>query len=328
MGLSEFELITRYFGQSGGLNQRRPDVELGIGDDAAIVNIPAGQSLVMSLDTLVSGVHFPDNTSAEDVAYKALAVNLSDMAAMAAEPSWLLLGLTLPQADAAWLEDFSRGLGQLTSRYGVALIGGDTTHGPLTISVQVNGLVPQGQALKRNGARPGDLIYVSGQLGDAGLGLKLVLGELGSQGIELSPSRSQYFLQRLNRPTPRVELGLALRGLATAAIDVSDGLLADLGHILKASGVGATINIEQLPVADELHALPEQQWQLPLTAGDDYELCFTLPADKQVAFEQALQAVECPCTYIGQIVAETGLTLLLHGSDIDSENLKGYLHFD
>ncbi len=325
MGLSEFDLITRYFGQGGALNQRRSDVELGIGDDAAIVNIPAGQSLVMSLDTLVAGVHFPDNTSAEDIAYKALAVNLSDMAAMAAKPSWLLLGLTLPQADEVWLEGFSCGLSQLANQYGLALIGGDTTHGPLTVSVQVNGLVAQGQALRRSGAQPGDLIYVSGQLGDAGMGLKLVLAELD---IELSSQRRQYFLQRLNRPTPRLELGLALRGLATAAIDVSDGLLADLGHILKASRVGASINIEQLPLADEVRGLSEQWWCVPLTAGDDYELCFTLPPERQAEFEQAIQAVECPCFCIGRIDAESGLNLLLNGRRIDSENLKGYLHFD
>ena len=325
MGLSEFDLITRYFGQGGALNQRRSDVELGIGDDAAIVNVAVGQSLVMSLDTLVSGVHFPEDTPAEDIAYKALAVNLSDMAAMAAEPNWLLLGLTLPQADEAWLEGFSRGLSQLANQYGLTLIGGDTTHGPLTVSVQVNGLVPQGQALKRSGARPGDLIYVSGQLGDAGLGLKLALAELD---IELTPLRYQYFLQRLNRPTPRLELGLLLRGLATAAIDVSDGLLADLGHILKASGVGATVNIEQLPVADEVRGLSDQWWQLPLTAGDDYELCFTLPAEKQADFEQRLQGGDYTCHCIGQIEAAPGMNLLLDGGKIDSENLKGYLHFD
>ncbi len=325
MGLSEFDLITRYFGQDGALDQCRSDVELGIGDDAAIVNIPAGQSLVMSLDTLVSGVHFPDNTSAEDIAYKALAVNLSDMAAMAAEPSWLLLGLTLPQADADWLEGFSRGLAQLANQHGLALIGGDTTHGPLTVSVQVNGLVPQGQALRRSGAQPGDLIYVSGQLGDAGLGLKLALAELD---IELSSQRRQYFLQRLNHPTPRLELGLALRGLATAAIDVSDGLLADLGHILQASRMGASINIEQLPLADEVRGLTEQWWCMPLTAGDDYELCFTLPPEKQAQFEKTIRAMECPCRCIGRIDAEPGLNLLLDGRRIDSENLKGYLHFD
>jgi len=325
MGLSEFDLISRYFGQRGALNQRRSDVELGIGDDAAIVNIAVGQSLVMSLDTLVAGVHFPEDTSAEDIAYKALAVNLSDMAAMAAEPNWLLLGLTLPQADADWLEGFSRGLAQLASQHGLALIGGDTTHGPLTVSVQVNGLVPQGQALKRNGAQPGDLIYVSGQLGDAGLGLKLVLAELE---IELSPQRRQYFLQRLNRPTPRLELGLALRGLATAAIDVSDGLLADLGHILKASGVGATVHIDQLPIADELRTLSGQWWQVPLTAGDDYELCFTLPSERQTEFERAIQELACPCVCIGLVEAEPGMNLLLDGDKIESENLKGYLHFD
>lgn len=325
MGLSEFDLIKRYFSQGGAFNQHRPDVELGIGDDAAIVNIPAGQSLVMSLDTLVSGVHFPKDTPAEDIAYKALAVNLSDMAAMAAEPTWLLLGLTLPKADEVWLEGFSRGLSQLSNQYGLALIGGDTTHGPLTVSVQVNGLVPQGQALRRSGARPGDSIYVSGQLGDAGLGLKLALGQLD---VNLPVPQRQYFLQRLNRPMPRLELGLALRGLATAAIDVSDGLLADLGHILKASDVGAMINIEQLPVAVEQRALSGPWWQLPLTAGDDYELCFTLPSAKKTEFEDAMRDIECPCQCIGRIESELGMRLLLDGNRIDSKNLKGYLHFE
>ncbi|HHJ80273.1 MAG TPA: thiamine-phosphate kinase [Candidatus Tenderia electrophaga] len=325
MGLSEFDLINRYFGRGGALKPSRPDVELGIGDDAAVVNVPAGQSLVMSLDTLVAGIHFPDHTSAEDIAYKALAVNLSDMAAMAAEPGWFMLGLTLPQADEAWLAGFSAGLSQLANQYDLALIGGDTTHGSLTVSIQINGLVPHGQALKRRGAQPGDLIYVSGQLGDAGLGLQLALAGLD---IDLTAQRQQYFLQRLNRPTPRLELGLALRGLATAAIDVSDGLLADLGHILKASGVGASINLEQLPVADEVRGLSESWWSMPLTAGDDYELCFTVPAARRLAFEGKIQGLECPCSCIGKIETESGLNLLLDGCRIDSENLKGYLHFD
>jgi len=301
------------------------DVELGIGDDAALVNVPPGQSLVMSLDTLVAGVHFPKNTSAADIAWKALAVNLSDMAAMAATPRWLLLGLTLPQADEAWLAEFSSGLTQLAQAHGVALIGGDTTRGPLTISVQISGLVPQGQALRRSSARPGDLIYVSGQLGDAGLGLMLALDEAE---IDLPEQRRQYFLQRLNRPAPRLDLGLALRGLATAAIDISDGLLADLGHILEASTVAARIDLEQLPVAAELHALSDEWWRLPLTAGDDYELCFSVPAEKQAELEQRLQGIDCPCYCIGRIEAGEGLRIMHHGVEISAEKIKGYMHFD
>lgn len=325
MGLSEFDLISQYFRQREALHGSRSDVELGIGDDAAIVNVPAGHSLVMSLDTLVSGVHFPQQVLAEDVGWKALAVNLSDMAAMGAEPNWFMLGLTLPQADQAWLEDFSRGLSQLARQYNLALIGGDTTHGPLTVSVQVNGLVPQGQALRRSGAQAGDLIYVSGQLGDAGLGLKLALSELE---IELPPQRRDYFLNRLNRPTPRLELGLVLRGLATAAIDISDGLLADLGHILENSGVGASIDLEKLPLADEVRALSKEWWRTPLTAGDDYELCFTIPSGKQAELERRLQDVDVPYCCVGQIEAGSGVKLLLNHTPVDGSNLKGYLHFD
>lgn len=322
MGLSEFDLINRFFNHGP---DRHNGVELGIGDDAAVVNVPTGQSLVMSMDTLVAGVHFPLDTPAEEIAYKALAVNLSDMAAMGAEPNWILLALTLPKANEAWLTAFSRGLRQLADEHDLTLIGGDTTHGPLTITVQINGLVPQGQALKRSGAQAGDLIYVTGQLGDAGLALKLEQKELE---IELSSVRRDYFIRRLQRPSPRVSVGLALRGLATATIDVSDGLLADLGHILEASEVGASITIEKLPVADEVKALSGEWWRLPLTAGDDYELCFTVPEEKSALLKQRLNSINVPCHCVGRIESGTGLKVLHNGVNIDMDNLKGYLHFD
>ncbi len=322
MALSEFELIREYFSQ--GLAQR-DDVELGIGDDAALVNLPPGHSLAMSLDTLVAGVHFPLQTSAEDIGYKALAVNLSDMAAMGAEPNWLLLGLTLPEVDEAWLQGFCHGLATLASQHQVSLIGGDTTHGPLTISVQVNGVVPQGQALKRSGAQPGDLVFVTGSLGDAGLGLSLVLDE---KSLGLSQTQQDYFIARLNRPSPRIEAGLALRSLATAAIDISDGLLADLGHLLTASGVGADIYIEKLPVKAALKTLSEQWWQLPLTAGDDYELCFTAPASLHDKIISRLTTLDCPCACIGQINSKKSLHIFNQNQPIDCSELKGYLHFD
>lgn len=322
MALSEFELIREYFSQCLA---QRSDVELGIGDDAALVNLPSGHSLAMSLDTLVAGVHFPLQTTAEDIGYKALAVNLSDMAAMGAEPNWLLLGLTLPEVDEVWLQGFCRGLAALATPHQVSLIGGDTTHGPLTISVQVNGIVPHGQALKRSGAQSGDLVFVTGSLGDAGLGLRLVLD---GKDLGLSQAQQDYFVSRLNRPTPRVKAGLALRGLATAAIDISDGLLADLGHLLTASGVGADIYIEKLPVIAALKGLSEHWWQLPLTAGDDYELCFTAPASLHDEIISRLLVLGCSCVCIGQIGDQKGLRVFDQNKPIDCRELKGYLHFD
>ncbi|ALP51866.1 hypothetical protein Tel_01210 [Candidatus Tenderia electrophaga] len=321
MALSEFELIARYFYRAPA----HDDVELGIGDDAAVVSVAPDHSLVMALDTLVAGVHFPADSRADDIAYKALAVNLSDMAAMGAHANWMLLGLTLPQLDEAWLDAFSRGLKSLADEYGVVLIGGDTTRGPLTVTVQINGLVPQGQALKRSGAQAGDLIYVSGQLGDAGLGLQLALRQIQ---LDLPPARRDYFLQRLQRPSPRLALGRALGGVASAAIDISDGLLADLGHILDASGVGAEIHLEQLPVAPEIIGLGQQGWSLPLCAGDDYELCFTVPPERGALLEARLRSVDCPCRCIGRIETHSGLRVLYNGEKVETDSFKGYRHFD
>jgi len=322
MALSEFDLIREFFSQ--GL-AHRDDVALGIGDDAALVNVPANHQLVMSLDTLVAGVHFPIDTSAEDIGYKLLAVNLSDMAAMGADPSWLLLGLTLPKADETWLHGFCTGLAELAAQHQVSLIGGDTTHGPLTISAQLNGLVPQGRALKRSGAQVGDLIFVTGQLGDAGLGLKLLLGD---DGLGLSQAQQNYFTGRLNRPTPRVAAGLALRDLASAAIDISDGLLADLGHVVTASEVSAAIHLEQLPVAEEAKALEARWWRLPLTAGDDYELCFTTPESMRNEVEKRMAELNLPCCCIGCIEAGQGIKVFNQGEPVDCSELKGYLHFE
>ena len=321
MSLSEFSLIERYFSSGTAV---RDDVLLGVGDDAALLAPRAGESLALSLDTLVEGVHFPVNTSPEDVGYKSLAVNLSDMAAMGAEPAWMLLGLTLPNADEVWLESFCRGMHPLATEYRVALAGGDTTRGPLTISVQICGFVPQSQALRRSGAKVGDRIYVTGQLGDAGLGLQLVLN---NSGLGLNPSRRDYFISRLNRPTPRVAAGLALRGLATSAIDVSDGLAADLGHILQASGVGATINVDALPVADEVKGLSVEWWNLPLSAGDDYELCFTVPADRDEQLQSVLNQMGTSITCIGQIEAEPGLRLCHSNGEAVANHAGGYQHF-
>lgn len=321
MSTSEFALIKRYF--SDGM-AARSDLLLGVGDDAALVTPAVGQSLALSLDTLVAGVHFPVTTSPENIGYKTLAVNLSDMAAMGAEPAWMLLGLTLPEVDELWLQGFCRGLSQLAAEHRVALVGGDTTRGPLTISLQICGFVPASQALRRDGAQVGDLIYVTGQLGDAGLGLQLALARCE---VTLEPTRRDYFISRLERPTPRIAAGLALRGLATAAIDISDGLAGDLGHILTASAVGATLNVDALPLAAEVRGMGHEWWNLPLTAGDDYELCFTVAAGRAEEAERAMSQCGCAVTCVGRIEAEPALRLQRGSGEEIVNRAEGYQHF-
>ncbi|VAW78114.1 Thiamine-monophosphate kinase, partial [hydrothermal vent metagenome] len=274
---SEFDIIERYFQRSQPM---RDDVLLGIGDDAALLRVPAGKQLVVAVDTLVAGRHFPKQTSAADIGHKALAVNLSDLAAMGATPAWATLALTLPTADTAWLQAFSSGFFQLADEYAITLIGGDTTRGPLSITVQVHGFVEPGRALQRSTARPGDAVYVSGTLGEAACALQKILADEMPEAA---------LLQRLNRPQPRVALGQSLAGLASAAIDISDGLLADLGRLLTASSCGATLWPDRLPCSSALQHLPAGQARdCQFNGGDDYELCFTLPEDKR----KALAAVQ------------------------------------
>ena len=307
--------------------QRNPfpqhaEVILGIGDDAALCTIPAGMHLVTAVDTLVSGIHFPSDTTAFDIGYKALAVNLSDLAAMGALPQWMTLALTCPHSESTWLEEFTHGLLPLATQHQVSLIGGDTTAGHLTVTIQVSGWTPAGQALLRGGAQVGDNIYVTGTLGDAGLGLLA-----GVQHKLFLPLTAQQFVKnRLNRPTPRVSEGLALRGIAHSAIDISDGLAADLGHILTASGVGACIEVENLPLSPVLRQYVSQQHAatLALSAGDDYELCFTVPPEKQDLLSAALPAGSY--TKIGRIEATPGLRCLLAGQPFIL-NKTGYEHF-
>ncbi len=309
--MSEFDLISRYFATKF---PQRSDVKLGIGDDAAICTIPPNMQLVTAIDTLVADVHFPLSTKPEDIGYKALAVNLSDMAAMGATPVWMTLALTCPEFDEIWLQQFTNGLLELAQTNQVSLIGGDTTRGPLTITIQIAGLVSSNTALKRNGAKPGDNIYVTGTLGDAGLGLQSV-----KQQIILSSIAQKYTLSRLNRPTPRLQAGKKLIGVANSAIDISDGLVADLGHILTASNVGAALQIDNLPLSKELlESVPyETALELALSAGDDYELCYTVPADVDID----------SCTYIGKIETELGLRCFTKDGSIFVPKTKGYQHF-
>ncbi|MBI5461614.1 MAG: thiamine-phosphate kinase [Gammaproteobacteria bacterium] len=323
MPLTEFSLIDRFFAG----HKRRGDVALGIGDDAAVVDVPPGEQLVVAVDTLVAGVHFPDHTAAADIGHKALAVNLSDMAAMGACPRWATLALTLPRVDADWLGEFARGFFALAERFDVELIGGDTTRGPLCVSVQILGTVPRNRVLQRAGARAGDRIFVSGSLGDAGLALSL----LQTQRACGEDERAEL-LARLHRPDPRVALGERLRGIASAVIDVSDGLLADLGHILQRSGVGATLWVERLPRSAAFQVCVSAQspdwFELPLAAGDDYELCFTAAPAQADALQNLARELGIAITEIGAIEADTGLRCRLDDGRAFQPTRQGYEHFD
>ncbi len=308
--ISEFDIIREYFTRP----TRRSDVALGIGDDAALVRVPAGQELALTTDTLVAGRHFPLDTHAGDIGWKSLAVSLSDLAAMGAVPAWFTLALTLPEPDTGWLRDFSAGLFELADQHGVELVGGDTTRGPLSITIQAHGLLPAGQALRRSGARAGDIVCVTGTLGDAALAL--VLGA----------AADAVLLQRLNRPMPRVSAGIVLRDLAHATIDISDGLAADLGHVLRASNMGAVIDVDSIPVSQSFNASAKAADRLRhlLAGGDDYELCVCLPSD---AINPAQKQLECLLTPVGQVTAAGGLVLKDAGGRILDQSYPGYDHF-
>lgn len=320
--MDEFELIRTYFAK---LTPPRDDVALGIGDDAALLQPPRGHELVVTTDTLVGGRHFPDDTDPQAVGWKALAVNLSDLAAMGAQPRWFTLALTLRMADPEWLAGFAAGLGAMAREAGVALVGGDTSQGALSITITAMGTVPAGKAVRRSGARVGDAVCVTGTLGDAALALRLGQGGSGASG-EAHSSDLESLRQRLNRPAPRVAVGSSLRGLAHAAIDLSDGLAGDLTHILEASGVGAEIRANKLPMSKSFKAQsePETRLELQVSGGDDYELCVCLPV-KQV--DVLRKRMKVPLTEIGRIVKGKDLNILdAKGKRIAIEPY-GYRHF-
>lgn len=321
--MDEFALIRRTF---AGLTKASEGVQLGIGDDAALLAVPPGESLVVTSDTLIAGRHFPLDTAAFDVGWKALAVNLSDLAAMGATPRWFTLALTLPAADADWLRGFAEGLCELADIHRVALVGGDTTRGALSLTVTAMGLVPQGAALRRDGAQVSDLVCVTGTLGDAALGLQLATAPAGRAVTSMAAGAEM--LARLHRPTPRIEAGIALRGLATAAIDLSDGLAGDLGHVLAASDLGAEIDAGSLPRSPAFRALAgEDALALQLHGGDDYELCFTLPPARLVEAQARLAALSVPLTVIGHTTREPGLRLRGAGA-LRTIEARGYNHFE
>jgi thiamine-monophosphate kinase len=309
----EFELIGRYFDVATG----RTDVELAVGDDAALIRPRPGELLAVAVDTLVAGVHFPDDAPADAIGHKALAVNLSDLAAMGAEPAWALLSITLPEADETWLSAFARGFLALASTWDLALIGGDTTRGPLAVTVQVSGYAPL--PLRRDGARPGDRLWVSGAPGEAAAGLRCW------QAGRRHGAEAQALIERLHRPQPRVALGLALRGIATAAVDVSDGLLADAGHIAERSDVAIEVDAASVPLSPALRAeAGEAALDLALGGGDDYELCFTAPADSEARVLAAARNAGVTVTAIGEVSAGAGITVSGAGR---GARQSGYRHF-
>lgn len=300
----------------------RDDVRLGVGDDAAVLAPPPGLDLAMATDTLVAGVHFPEATRAADVGWKSLAVNLSDLAAMGAEPAWMLLSLTLPEPDRDWVRDFAAGLGELAGRFGVALVGGDTTGGPLSVTLQATGFVEPGRVLRRDGARDGDGVYVTGTLGDAAAGLAIVRGNLAAGDA------SRALRDRLDRPTPRVAAGRALVGVASACIDLSDGLALDLGRILAASGRGARLALDDLPASQALRAAvpdPDRRRDFQL-AGDDYELCFTASPRHHEELARIAADLGLAITCVGEITADAGMTLTEQGKPVPVTG-SGWRHF-
>ncbi len=317
---TEADLIQRYL----CCGPWRTDVVKGIGDDAAVVHVPGGNELAVCVDTLVADVHFLASTDPADLGYKALAVNLSDLAAMGAQPAWAMLALTLPWADEGWLAAFSKGLLALARAHAVQLIGGDLSRGPLSITLQAMGFLPRGTALYRDRARPGDVVFVTGSIGDAGLGLAVLQGER-----KLDLTSSEYCMSRLNRPTPRVSAGLALRGLASTAIDVSDGLAVDLERLLIASNVGATVELTHIPLSNAVRAafVETVDWRLVLTAGDDYELLFTVPAARARELARRTKTLDCYLTRIGCIETAPGLRYALDGESLELAVPPGYDHF-
>ncbi|KAF1713273.1 thiamine-phosphate kinase [Pseudoxanthomonas sangjuensis] len=313
--MSEFELIDRIRARA----ITRDDIVLGIGDDAAILRPPPSKQLVVTADTLNAGVHFPEATKPGDIGWKSLAVNLSDLAAMGAQPAWCTLSLSLPESDPEWLDGFIDGFLDLAARHDIALVGGDTTRGPLSIAVTAMGLVDNGSAVRRDGAKVGDDIWVTGTLGDAAAAL---------QSLFAGAALDRALRMRLDRPAPRVAAGLRLVGLANSCIDVSDGLLADLGHICERSKVGAEVEISKLPASPSLQRFaPAMRIPWQAGGGDDYELCFTAAPRLRDEIRQALDFAETPGTRIGRIVAGTGVKALDAEGNEWQPPQAGYVHF-
>jgi thiamine-monophosphate kinase len=322
-GTTEFSLIEKYF----TYDAVREDVALGVGDDCALLNPPPSKQLAVTLDTLVAGVHFPESSSPEDIAYKSLAVSLSDLASMGAEPAWATLALTLPDSNESWLQKFSASFRQTLQAYNVQLIGGDTTQGPLSITVQLTGFVDVGKAMQRDAAQPGDRIYVTGCLGDAALGLSL-LNAHDFPDVAIKNA----CIENLNRPVPRVEFAQKALEHCQCAIDISDGLVSDLGHILKASDCGAKVYYDLIPASTAFHQcqtyLKELDYaKMLLAGGDDYELCLVASADNETALFSLAESMNVALTHIGDIDPSGELAVINKRGESIELNATGYEHF-
>ncbi len=317
----EFNLIEKYFENR---QANRDDVLLSLGDDCALVKAPSDMEIAISTDTLVAGTHFLKSANPAWVAHKALASNISDLAAMGATPAWLSFALTMPEPDEEWLAPFCDAFFELANQYGIQLIGGDTTKGPLSLTLTVQGIVPSGLALKRSGASEGDTVWVSGYLGHAHAGLDVVLDEQHASKPNAQTLERLHYLSE-----PRVSLGESLRGVASAAIDISDGVASDLRHILARSKVGASIDVNKLPITNELISFvgsKSKAQQYALVSGEEYELCFTIPKDKLALFESKTKCLNVPLTCIGQLTDSDQLELHNNGQALDWR-LSGYDHF-
>jgi len=322
--MPEFALIDRLRRRVRG----RGDVPLGIGDDAALLQPAPGEQLAITADTLNAGVHFPAETAPADIGWKTLAVNLSDLAAMGATPRWCTLSLSLPGDDEAWLESFADGFFALADRHDIALVGGDTTRGPLSLSVTAIGALPAGAALRRDGAQLGDEVWITGNPGEAAAALALWRDGLLDVSLPASSQTREVLRQRLLRPTPRLDTGLRLRGLARACVDVSDGLLADLGHICRRSGVGARLELERLAISPPLRATGDariRDWQLG--GGDDYELCFTAAATDHDAVLRALEFSGVEGAMVGRIVPGHDIQVIDEEGCTWLPSRTGFQHF-
>jgi len=319
---TEFDVIKKYF----TFPALRDDVELAVGDDCAIVSVPENKKLLLTTDTLISGVHFPQNTPAKDIAYKAIMVNLSDLAAMGATPAWLSLAISLPEINEVWLTEFSTQFSALLSQYNISLVGGDTTKGHLSITIQAMGFCEQGNILRRDKAQPGDKVYVSGSIGDAAIGLHAIVNELADNA--LLPC-----IQRLNRPQARINFAAQLSTCSQCAIDISDGLVADLGHVLHASGCGAQIRLDDIPLSlaaryyFDTYCHQKTDWPILLTRGDDYELCFTVNEKNQSAVEALAKRYDLVISCIGEVTDSTELSFLSADGEVFDFEQNGFQHF-
>jgi thiamine-monophosphate kinase len=317
--MNEFDLIKHFFSEQA---VKRKDVLLGIGDDCAIVKVNERQNIAVTTDTLVSGVHFPENTHPKAIGHKVIAVSLSDLAAMGAEPAWVSLALTMPSVDKDWLAEFSSGIFELCEYFNVQLIGGDTTKGPLSITVTAQGFTPLNKHLTRAGAKPGDWIYVTGKIGDAALALMHIQNKITIEDIHIEKTQS-----KLDFPKPRLLAGQMLRDYASAALDISDGLLSDLQHLCHASKVGANVVLDAVPISQVMKdTLGDKAIEVAINGGDDYELIFTISDAKKVAMETALNQTGVAITCIGQINHSDKITTTMNERIVDI-NAAGFEHF-